>query len=285
MIDPAVAGDGFWLAGPRGGRLHAICHRPPSGAALRGLVLHAHAFADEMNKSRRMAALQARTLATAGFIVLRPDLSGCGDSEGEFAEASWHGWIDDLLSAAAWLRQTGGNATPLFLWGHRVGALLMAEVARRLPDPAHLLFWQPMLSGRVLLRQFLRLKSAGMRAAGRQAGNVDALRAEWQAGNTVDVAGYRIAPALAAGLEAAQLELPASPGSIDWFEIGLQVEAPLPPATAQLLDRWQTAGHPLRLHRVPGPAFWETAEIEDVPALLQATLLACESRTGMVEAA
>jgi len=33
-----------------------------------------------MNKSRRMAALQARVFAAMGFGVLQIDLFGCGDS-------------------------------------------------------------------------------------------------------------------------------------------------------------------------------------------------------------
>src|SRR5690606_21241351 len=127
-----------------------------------GVFVHAAAFADEMNKSRRMVALQARRLAGAGYAVLRPDLTGCGDSEGEFGEATWTGWVDDLLAAADWAgRQYPASAPPLWFWGHRMGALLACAAAARLPG-SRLLLWQPVTSGRTQLRQFLRLKSAGL---------------------------------------------------------------------------------------------------------------------------
>ena len=61
---------------------------PPAGTC-RGAALYVPPFGEEMNKSRRMAALQARALAAAGFGVLQLDLYGCGDSSGEFAEARW----------------------------------------------------------------------------------------------------------------------------------------------------------------------------------------------------
>ena len=41
------------------------------------------AWAEEMNKARRMAALQARLLAENGYAVLQIDLHGCGDSSGD----------------------------------------------------------------------------------------------------------------------------------------------------------------------------------------------------------
>ncbi len=71
---------------------------------MRGAVVYVHPFAEEMNKSRRMAALQSRALAAAGFAVLQIDLLGCGDSSGDFGDASWDEWIDDVLLAVRWLR-------------------------------------------------------------------------------------------------------------------------------------------------------------------------------------
>ena len=49
--------------------------------------MYAHPFCEEMNKARRMAALQSRRLAALGYSVLQIDLFGCGDSSGDFADA------------------------------------------------------------------------------------------------------------------------------------------------------------------------------------------------------
>src|SRR5665647_2167413 len=76
-----------------------------SGDAVRGLVLYIHPFAEEMNKARRMAALQARALAQAGYAVLQIDLLGCGDSSGDFGEATWKNWVRDVVQGCQWLRK------------------------------------------------------------------------------------------------------------------------------------------------------------------------------------
>ena len=104
-------------------------------------MIYLHPFAEEMNKSRRMAALQSRALAAAGYDVLQIDLLGCGDSSGDFSDATWQGWKDDVVLAYNWLR-TQSNA-PLTLWGLRAGCLLAANAAGDLPESRNFIFWQP----------------------------------------------------------------------------------------------------------------------------------------------
>ncbi len=48
----------FFLPASAGQRL-CVLHTPPAGAAPRGQMLYLHPWAEEMNKARRMAALQA----------------------------------------------------------------------------------------------------------------------------------------------------------------------------------------------------------------------------------
>ena len=108
---------------------------PAQGPRTLGQIVYAHPFAEEMNKSRRMVANQARDLSTAGFAVLQIDLLGCGDSSGDFGDASWDAWVDDVLLACGWLREKAGDA-PLWLWGLRAGCLLAVEAKRRIASPA-----------------------------------------------------------------------------------------------------------------------------------------------------
>ncbi|MCK7493610.1 MAG: alpha/beta hydrolase [Comamonadaceae bacterium] len=91
-----------------------------------------------MNKSRRMAALQSRALAAAGFAVLRVDLLGCGDSAGDFGDATWPRWVDDVVAAARWLRRQHPDAAdaPLWLWGLRAGACSPPRPRRGWPPTA-----------------------------------------------------------------------------------------------------------------------------------------------------
>lgn len=261
---------GFLLpaAGRAGGQRLCIHHLPAEGA-VRANVFFTHPFAEEMNKSRRMAALAARALAAAGCSVLQLDLLGCGDSSGDFADATWADWLDDIEQGARWLQAQ--HAAPLWLWGLRAGCLLNLEAAPRLEGPVQHLFWQPPASGKALLQQFLRLKLAGALAEGRSAPAEDP-RQQLDAGRPVEIAGYTLSPPLAQGLERAQLAAPAAPGHSVWLETSTREGSPLLPATQAAVARWREDGHAVQAQAVPGPAFWQTQEIEDAPALVQATV-------------
>jgi len=258
--------------GPAGGQRFCLYH-PPLGAAT-GVVVYVHPFAEEMNKSRRMAALQARALAAAGYAVLQVDLHGCGDSSGEFADATWASWLADVATAARWLRAR--HSAPLWLWGLRAGCLVAAEAAPLLGEPCHFLFWQPAAAGKVLLQQFLRLKMAAEMLDGKAAGVTDALRAQLEAGQAVDIAGYTLGPALALGLSQAQIRPPDGTTRSIWLETSTRADATLLPATQTAVAAWRKAGHDVHAAAVTGPAFWQTQEIEDAPALIAATLQALQ---------
>lgn len=269
MTPPARAAfDAFFLPVRDGARL--CIHHAPAGP-VRAAVLHVHAWTEEMNKSRRMSALAARALAATGCAVLQLDLEGCGDSSGHFAEASWPGWVDDLRAGAAWLQQRHGGV-PLWLWGHRAGALLATQAAAALPAGTSFLFWQPATAGKPLLQQFLRLKAAAEMQQGDAKATLEKARAELAAGRCVDVAGYELPAALAHGLEAATLDLPHPATRVRWLETSTREPAALLPVSVQRVDAWRAAGHDVQALAVPGPAFWQTQEIEDAPALVAATV-------------
>lgn len=256
-----------------------LCVFHPAATTARGRVLYIAPFAEEMNKARRMAALQARALAEAGFAVLQMDLLGCGDSSGDFGDASWSAWLDDLALAHAWL--AAHAAGPSWLWGLRAGCLLAGELGRRLEEPCDYLFWQPSSAGKTVLQQFLRLKLAGSildnKLDSGPKGGMERLRQTLADGQPVEVAGYRLAPALAAGLEASQLAPPPRPARLEWLELSTRDDATLTPLATKTLAQWQAQGHLARGQVVPGPAFWQTTEIEDAPALLRASVAAlCE---------
>lgn len=251
-------------------------HHAPAGAP-GGLVLFVHAWAEEMNKSRRMAALAARALAASGCAVLQLDLGGCGDSSGEFGDHGWAGWVQDVAEGAHWLRGQYPNAphAPLVLWGQRAGALLAVQAAPHLHGEQPLfLFWQPAPAGKPLLQQFLRLKAAAGMQQRDPKTTLDEARAALAAGQAVDVAGYSVPAALAAGLEAASLEPPARAAHVAWLEVSTRAPVAVLPASASCIDRWRAAGHAVDVQVVKGPAFWQTQEIEDAPDLVGATVQA-----------
>ncbi len=263
----------FFLAGSRGA-LFAVYHPPAAGMASRGGVLYAPPFAEELNKSRRMIAQQARRLATAGFGVLIPDLYGTGDSAGDFSNARWEIWREDLARCAVWLRQRGHE--PLILWGLRLGGLLatglIGEVAA-----TRLLLWQPVLSGQRFLHQFLRLRLTADRLKGGSE-TLGRLQEALAAGQSLDVAGYELHPELAAALDQVRLTLPLPGVQVDWFELTRAAEDSLVPVSRRIVDEWRSAGVAVHARTVVGEFFWATQEIAEAPALLDATQTALLDR-------
>ena len=260
---------------PSGGQRLYLHHVPPAGTALRGVVVYVHPWAEEMNKSRRMASTAAQALAEDGWAVLQIDLLGCGDSSGDFGDATWDAWIQDVIDAVQWI-QARHPQQPLWLWGLRAGALLAVQAAARIETPVNFLFWQPVTSGKTALQQFLRLLAAAQLADGGGKALLAGARNELAAGRAIHVAGYALGPQLAAGLEAASLNPTSARGqvlwTVVWLELSTQPEPALAPATQVALPRWQAAGHDVDAHAIRGPAFWQTTEIEAAPALVTATV-------------
>jgi exosortase A-associated hydrolase 2 len=269
--------------GPQGQRL-ALWHRP--AGPLRSVVLYAHPFAEEMNKSRRMAALQARALAERGHGVLQIDLLGCGDSAGDFGDARWAAWVDDLLAGARWLRAR--SDAPMSFWGLRAGCLLLAEAAAQWPERCDYLFWQPTPNGAAVLRQFLRTAAAAALLDGGGKGVVESLRKQLATGAAVEVGGYHVHPALANGLEQARLLPPARPaavGSVAWFDLGSAAQEAavgLGAASAAAAAPWQAQASAFEAQVLAGPPFWQTTEIETAPRLIERSTAAVERHARAV---
>jgi len=118
--------------------------------------VYIHPFAEEKNMSHPVITKAARKFAASGFPVLRFDLSCCGDSEGEFQDASIINWQEDLSRAIKIFRQDTG-VNHCLLWGLRLGAsfALMSE-KNNSKEISGLILWQPVLDLSLHISQFLR---------------------------------------------------------------------------------------------------------------------------------
>ncbi len=271
MDTPALAALPFFLSTDDGERF-CLYHEPDTGAPPRGAILYVHPFAEELNKSRRMVALQARAYAQAGFGVLQIDLFGCGDSTGDMVNARWDIWLDDLAHAWRWLEQRVNG--PRYLWGLRLGALLALDFSAH-ARPQALILWQPALSGRAHLNQFTRMQSAARMFA-------DAPAVE----QSPEIGGYLISPALSdsiSQLDAVQLvprcpvqwlELSSQPAADDYAVAAGKAQASLQPASQLLVEQWRQAGATIKAYPVYGEPFWNSSEIGISSQLLAATTAA-----------
>jgi exosortase A-associated hydrolase 2 len=236
-------------------------------------VLFLPPFAEEMNRSRRLAAIQARALAAEGAGVLILDLFGTGDSAGDFAEARWEIWQEDAETALAWMQQHGYRRVTFL--GLRLGACLALEVATRAADRVdHVVLWQPILRGHAFLSQFLRIRLAGSfdeRADMRE--TPTRLRDRLSAGETLEVAGYPLSPALASAIDRLHLaDLGEKcPAPIDWFELSAKPGVSCSPASWAVIQRWQEAGKAVSAMSLRGEPFWSIEETVIVPELVKRT--------------
>jgi len=245
--------------------------RAPLSEPVSGIIVHVPAFAEEMNKARHMTAAAARALARCGFGVLVVDLFGCGDSPGDFADAGWDTWVDDVVAATRWARARRNG--PIWLWTLRAGALLASAALNRLIEPVSLLLWQPVLSGRQHLLQFLRLGlTAGVMGDHVERSGTKGLLERLARGERVEIAGYTLSPSLGNGLAVAEFALP--PDRVErivWLEVDALGRASPSPAGEASIGALR--GHGIRLDAqvVPGPGFWQAVELEECPALVEAS--------------
>jgi len=239
-----------------------------------GGFIYVHPFGDEMNKSRRMAALQARVFAAMGFGVLQIDLFGCGDSHGEFENARWDTWKHNLEAARDWLENR--IAGPISLWGLRLGALLALDFARGSKKKIEkIILWQPVINGELFLTQFLRLRVANemLGSANEKTAGTKALRSSLAAGERLEVAGYMLVHELTEAIEslrADKLIVPEVP--VYWFEIVSEPGRAMPPAGVKVVREWEKEKNSnLSVLFVTCSPFWATQEISECPELVSAT--------------
>lgn len=262
----------FFLPGTSG-NLFALYYSPRTRQSAQRGVLFFPPFAEELNKSRRMIALQARRFAEAGYAVLVVDLYGTGDSAGDFADARWDIWRNDIMVAARWLAETG--VCSIIAWGLRSGALLALDLAGELTPPVErLLLWQPVIRGEQMMTQFLRLRLAADLSASGEKVTTQNLRGRLASGECIEVAGYTLAPELVSRIDALDLKNMPTPATapINWLEITSAADKPLSPVSRGVVDAWSQQGIKVRAATVAGEPFWNSLEIEVTPALIERSI-------------
>ncbi len=253
-----------------GGRSLFVVRHPPQGP-VRCRVLVLPPFAEEANRCRRLTALTARALAAAGCETLVFDLSGTGDSAGDFAAADWQTWCDDVRGMAAqydWSRATGRRAVLAVRSG-----LLLAP-ALDLADAA-LVAWQPVLNGERFLQQFLRTRVMAAKFAGRNE-SVKELLERFRTGEALEVAGYTLSPALALALAAARVDAAglAELSAATLLECKPQGGGEPSAPVAALAQALHAQGRAAAAEVLAAEAFWSTQEISAPGVIVSRTVAA-----------
>lgn len=270
MAEPAPPPAELFFFQSQAGPLFAVYHPPAPGTNRNHTIVHVPAFAEEMNKSRRMVALQSAEFARQGFGVLIVDLFGTGDSPGDFADASWEMWRQNLADACTWAEDRGAGR--ISLWALRMGALLAADFAAATSTRLdQLLLWHPVAAGDQMIMQFLRLRvAAAMLNENVEGESTSDLRNRLRDGNPVEVAGYQLSPEMVNPLMGIRLNrIRAWPfRRILLFEIITQEGKTLSAANQKLVSSLDTQVETCTL---TGAHFWSTQEIAVIPGLIQST--------------
>ena len=118
----------FFFTGPRGEKLAATLHTPATSP--REAVILGHCFT--CTRHTGILRALAQRLSDDGFMALRFDFSGNGQSGGDFAASTYSGYIDEVGAAMALVRERG--ARWIGLAGHSMGAAVAVLSAARYPQ-------------------------------------------------------------------------------------------------------------------------------------------------------
>lgn len=246
-----------------------LAPRTPSSAD--HFVIVAPAFAEEMNRSRRTLHHLGTELCRRGKSLIIPDLTGTGDSSGDFRDARWVTWKGDLFATVRWVL-TQYAPGHISLLGIRLGATLAAACANEL-SLDHLLFWQP-IDGKRNLKEFMRVWDVGSAASsGRKSGASEILATDGQ----LEIGGYLLTSELAEDLRNVDLNVSLPDAlSLYWFELG----ANLGPMSTRIVERLRSNGaNVATLHSQSAP-FWRIQETIVAHDLIMQTVSALESSNG-----
>jgi exosortase A-associated hydrolase 2 len=261
-----VAEESLYIPGPAG-RLYATVHRPAETPdAARGMVF-CHPFADERRLSARVMVRMARVLAAAGVAVLRFDMTGCGDSEGSFAEATLGGWTRDAGAALGWLRDDLAS-DDVGLLGLRLGAAIAARAASADGRAPRLVMWAPVVSGAEGILRDLKRKKVRAMLTGGKAGGEKREGEEWP----IDLDGWPVGREMFEELSG--LDLAAEDMTLAGQALVVQISfrAKVESGVEKLAARLEEAGARTEVEAIRAEPFWNPLDLHDSPEVVAATL-------------
>jgi exosortase A-associated hydrolase 2 len=139
--------------------LFGILHRPAATTGARGTVVLCPPFGQEYIRAHRAVRETAHRLCAMGFLALRFDYYGTGDSSGREEDGSPDQWLDDIDAALVEAREVG-DGRRICLVGLRLGATLAALACLRHNDIDRLVLWDPIVHGRSYLAELVQRHQA-----------------------------------------------------------------------------------------------------------------------------
>ncbi|MCW8934255.1 MAG: alpha/beta hydrolase [Gammaproteobacteria bacterium] len=138
-----------------GQKLFGVIHKPDN-LNINKAIVFCHAFAEEKLWSHRVYVSLARSLVKLGYLVMRFDYRGYGDSEGDFSSCSITSYKSDIQCAVEYLRNEYSGLTEIGLFGHRLGASIAVNIKDEININGPIILWDPITDGDRYMQEFLR---------------------------------------------------------------------------------------------------------------------------------
>ncbi|MCU7946736.1 MAG: alpha/beta hydrolase [Candidatus Thiodiazotropha sp. (ex Cardiolucina cf. quadrata)] len=172
-----------------GKKIYTIQHIPDR-APIKGAFVFIHPFAEEKLWSHRVYVSFAREMVQHGYLVVRFDFRGHGDSETEFVCSSLEDHISDIDCVITTIK-SDFEISQIGLFGLRFGATLSAIYASSSTDISRLILWDPVINGERYMQEILRSNLATQMAIkGKVEITRDELINQMQSGKPINIDGY-----------------------------------------------------------------------------------------------
>jgi exosortase A-associated hydrolase 2 len=256
----------------RRGALFSLHRAPQMVNAGSHCIVVAPSFAEEMNRCRYMCTMLAREITRHNCGYLAIDLHGTGDSAGDFSDADWDTWRHDLVTACNYAKELGYERITFL--GIRLGALLAMEALQDVTCVHRIILWQPVISGKTALTQFMRIRIAASLERDENGGTIAEFERQLERGQHVQVAGYDVSPALYKAIQSARLDSSSDYQKVPiaWFNTLASEERKTPRMELDFLERWRDSGADISYSTVIGPSYWAVHERTLAPGLVDATV-------------
>ena len=253
-------------------RLLGFLHLPDKIQSRTG-ILYIHPFAEEQNCSQAIIVKAARAFARTGFPVLRFDLRGCGDSEGELVSCKIDDWLKDVHAAIEYFKNETG-IEKIAIWGLRAGCGIGIISTLSRTDIVYYILWQPVLDFGKYINQFIRQKlSTEIAATSGNNASVKTLLEELDNQGQLEVMGYLISKDLYESFVRTGNFESKYPADIKSFITSISMMEKPNYGLLKFLTYLQTRNAPVTFKHIKTETFWDRYWQWDSPVLIEETKL------------
>ena len=206
--------------------------------------------------------LQAEDLASNGIVSWSPDLYGTGDSEGEFREATWEKWLQDVEDVLAEI--VAQESREVWFIATRLGCALAQHFLDRSGiQISGVILWQPIISGEKYILQLLRIRLIQEKLAGATNATTAGIREKLHSDEILEIGGYEISQELLAKIEQIDMEQRSwsCVRNVYIVEISSDPNSPPTPDLFRAMDNWTSQGYNVHSMKVQGAPFYGASEI------------------------